>query len=231
VPNPALLSAGPLLPIYVSDTQLDPGGLEKLDTKIRHSIIVIPMMPFYDQTYQNPLGWYNPETIDRIIEYVMALYRVDHERFYITGLSEGGGGAWGYALNYPAKITAIIPISCGLSWPATDALKTKPTWIFQSYDDTVCPHQTCSDAAFDAVTGVQDVLDSYPHMNGDPSKPATDDLTISYSNSSGLSSWNPGTVYPTGRTTYTLYASGGHDAWTRTYANPDVWTWLYAQSN
>jgi predicted peptidase len=37
-------------------------------------------------------------------------------------------------------------------------------------------------------------------------------------------------VPPSGSITYTIYATGGHDAWTRTYANPDVWRWLYSQS-
>ncbi|HVI49445.1 MAG TPA: dienelactone hydrolase family protein [Chitinophaga sp.] len=32
-----------------------------------------------------------------------------------------------------------------------------------------------------------------------------------------------------GNVKYTEYPDGGHDAWTRTYANPDVYTWLLQQ--
>lgn len=229
-PNPMLLSAGPLRSLYVSDTQLDPSGLDRLDSRVRHSIIAYPMMPYYDGTYQDPLGWYNPETLNKIVEYIMACYRVDRKRLYVAGLSEGGGGSWGYAWKYPEKVAAVIPVSCGLSWQATDGLKAIPTWIFHSFDDTYVPHQSTSDAAFNALTGTADVMQTYPHINGDVTLPAAGDFTISYDTASGLGPWTPGTVYPTGIITYTLYASGGHDAWTRAYANDDVWKWLYTQS-
>jgi predicted peptidase len=32
-----------------------------------------------------------------------------------------------------------------------------------------------------------------------------------------------------GKPKYTEYSGVGHDAWTRTYANPEVWDWLFAQ--
>ena len=33
-----------------------------------------------------------------------------------------------------------------------------------------------------------------------------------------------------GRVRYTEYANAEHDSWTETYANPQVWDWLFAQS-
>jgi predicted peptidase len=82
------------------------------------------------------------------------------------------------------------------------------------------PHASGSDAAFRAVTGVSDVLQGYPGQ----------DATISYTRESGLGPWVPGFISPTGQVTYTLFASGGHDAWTRTYSNEAVWVWLFGQS-
>jgi predicted peptidase len=107
--------------------------------------------------------------------------------------------------------------------------KKIPTWIFHSFDDPYVLYTT-SNTSFDNLTGVSDVMKNYPHENGISSNPASGDYTISYSQSLGLGPWTPGTVYPTGIITYTLYSSGGHDAWTRTFSNCDVWKWLYNQS-
>lgn len=186
-------------------------------------------MPFYDPTYRNPLGYYNPDTLDSIVTYIITNFSIDSKHIYVCGSSEGGGGAWGYAWGHSARVAAVIPVSCGLSWPVTDGLKQMPTWIFHSFDDTFVPHQTTSDVDFDALTGT-DVMKSYPYTNRNISLAAATDLTISYSTAMGLGAWTPGTVYPTGVITYTMYASGGHDAWTRTYANKDVYNWLYSQS-
>ena len=220
-PNPALISSGPLAPLYLSDTALDPNGRERLDSRVRQSIVVTPRLPYYDPNYKDPLGYYNPDTLQTVVEYVVANYRVDPQRLYVTGLSEGGGGTWAYAWRHPEKVAAIVPISCSLSYPVVDALRSMPIWMLQSFDDPVVPHAQGSDAAFSAVTVVSHFMQQYP---GDG------DYTISYSPATGLGPWTPGTVYPTGLVTYTLYASGGHDAWTRTYANESVWIWLYAQS-
>jgi predicted peptidase len=219
-PSPALISSGPLAPLYVSDTQLDPSRRGLLDSRVRGAIVVAPRLPYYDSRYQDPLGYYDPDTLHGVVDYVMANYRVDAKRVYVTGLSEGGGGTWAYAWRHPEVVAAILPVSCGLSYPVNDGLRALPIWMIQSIDDPAVLHAQGSDAAFQAVTGVGDVLQGYPGQ----------DATISYSRVSGLGAWAPGIVSPTGQVTYTLFASGGHDAWTRTYSNEAVWAWLFAQS-
>jgi predicted peptidase len=222
-PNPALLSSGPLAPLYLSDSALDSDGRDRLDSHVRNSIVVTPRLPYYDHTYQDTLGFYDPDTIQTVVDYILANYRVDQKRLYVTGLSEGGGGTWGYAWRHSEKVAAIVPVSCGLApYPVVDGLKKMPIWMLQDFDDPVVPHALGSDAAFSAITGVSNFMQTYPNDGGD--------YTISYSADAGVGPWTPGTVPPTGLVTYTLYASGGHDAWTRTYANPDIWLWLYAQS-
>lgn len=225
-PTPALLGAGPLSPLYVSDTALDPAGRARMNANVRKSIVVYPLMPYYDSTYRDPVGYYNPESIDKIVEYLKTNYRVDKSRMYLTGSSEGGGGAWGYVWAYAEKVAAVIPVSCRLSWPANNGLKSTPTWIFHSFDDYFVAH---SDLDFDALTGAN-VMSSYPHLGGNVASSAAGDCSISYAPATGLGEWKSGTVYPTGLINYTLYSSGGHDAWTRTFSNDLVWDWLYAQA-
>jgi len=53
--------------------------------------------------------------VDAIIQYALSNYKVDANRIYLTGLSEGGGATWaypGYSLAFADKIAAILPV-CG----------------------------------------------------------------------------------------------------------------------
>ncbi|MBN1649249.1 MAG: hypothetical protein JW874_14525 [Spirochaetales bacterium] len=59
---------------------------------------------------------------------------------------------------------------------------------------------------------------------------ADGDCTVSWSES-GLGPWEPGVVYPSGVVSFTIYQSGEHDAWTRTYSNDTVWTGFTRRQN
>jgi hypothetical protein len=53
--------------------------------------------------------------IDGLIQYALSNYKVDANRVYLTGLSEGGEIAWaypGYSVAFANKIAAILPV-CG----------------------------------------------------------------------------------------------------------------------
>lgn len=225
-PNPPLLSAGPLAPLRKSDRELDPAGRGRLDPRVRRAVVVVPRLPYFDPGYHHPLGSYHPDTIQELIDWVSAHYRVDRSRIYLTGASDGGGGVWAFAAAHPETPAAVVPIACALRVPATPGLREVPIWMFHNFDDD---HEENSDPAFRAVTGARDFLRTYPHAGGDPGKPAAGDCTISFTPGAGLGPWRPGVVVPSGRVTYTVYAAPGHDAWTRTYANPEMWRWLFAQ--
>jgi predicted peptidase len=229
-PNPMLLGSGPLWPLRASDTALDPTGRDRLDPHVRRSIVITPRLPYYDPTYRDRLGYYHPDTLQRVIEYVEGSYRVDRTRLYVTGASEGGGGTWALAWRHPEEIAAAVPVSGALSYPMVDGLREVPIWIFHSFDDGAVPYTSGPNAAFAAVTGQSGFFAGYPHAAGDPRLPAASDYTIGYTPGVGLTPWTPGVVSPTARITYTLFATGGHDAWTRAYANPELWSWMFAQS-
>jgi poly(3-hydroxybutyrate) depolymerase/methionine-rich copper-binding protein CopC len=56
-----------------------------------------------------PVGY-----IDQVIEHVKANYNIDTDQIYLTGLSLGGGGVWGYAQDpvLGQKLRGIAPV-CG----------------------------------------------------------------------------------------------------------------------
>lgn len=64
-----------------------------------------------------PSTWPSPDMVDQVVNYVIANYRVDKNRIYLTGLSMGGGAAWDYASSSTAraaKLAAMLPV-CGYS--------------------------------------------------------------------------------------------------------------------
>lgn len=83
--------------------------------------------------------WPQPADVNAMIDYAVANYRVDETRIYVSGLSMGGGNAWDYAVAYPGRIAAVVPI-CGASWIAKDqmsnlAKSNLPVWAFHNNDD------------------------------------------------------------------------------------------------
>ncbi|WP_341836319.1 PKD domain-containing protein [Chitinophaga pollutisoli] len=59
-------------------------------------------------------GWANYQTVQKLIEEMKKLYRVDASRIYLTGLSAGGYGVLNYITTgkeYSDNIAAIVPVS------------------------------------------------------------------------------------------------------------------------
>ncbi len=84
-------------------------------------------------------GDWEPRVVHNVIEYLIATYRVNIERIYITGLSMGGRGCWFYEgdMEYDSYAAAIVPI-CGRGEAASlQNLVNTPIWAFHGADDTV----------------------------------------------------------------------------------------------
>lgn len=226
-PAPTLLRTGPLAPLRRTDFALDPAGRERLDPRVRRSLVVVPLLPHFDPAYDDPLGSYHPDTLHKVIEWVAARYPVDRTRIYLIGESDGGGGVWAFAARHPEEVAAAVPIACALRVPASEGMRHVPIWMFHDFHDD---HIENSDPAFQAVTGTAQVLRGYPHAGGDPDEPAAADHTIRWAPGAGLGRWEPGVIPPGTGIGYTLYATGGHDAWTRTYASEAMWRWMYSQA-
>ena len=84
-------------------------------------------------------AWPQPADVNSMIDYAVQHYRVDATRIYVSGLSMGGGATWDYAIAYPNRIAAVVPI-CGASWPSQEqcgnmAKANLPVWAFHNDDD------------------------------------------------------------------------------------------------
>ena len=92
------------------------------------------------------IKWPTPGDMDTLVNHLMATYKVDRSRIYVTGLSMGGGVTWNYASNSAAvcrKIAAIVPV-CGATTPstargATMAKHNLPVWATHNQTDPTVP--------------------------------------------------------------------------------------------
>ena len=89
---------------------------------------------------QCPKGqrWSN-EFLITLLDDIVARYRVDPNRIYLTGLSMGGNGTWNLAIEYPDKFAALAPV-CG--WGDSELvsrIKDIPIWVFHGELDTSVP--------------------------------------------------------------------------------------------
>ena len=96
--------------------------------------------PFILLSPQCPTGqWWDLAALDAWLDEVVRKYRVDADRIYLTGLSMGGYGTWGWAQRVPGRFAAIVPV-CGGGDPAQgEKLKGLPVWAFHGDKDTAVP--------------------------------------------------------------------------------------------
>lgn len=87
-------------------------------------------------------GWHNtdPDVIT-VLDIVLAKFKADANRVYLTGLSMGGFGTWFYAAKYPERFAAILPI---VGYPTVEQAEAVakagiPAWCFSGGRDLVVP--------------------------------------------------------------------------------------------
>jgi poly(3-hydroxybutyrate) depolymerase len=57
------------------------------------------------------LPWWRGAEVRRVLDHIVATYRVDPSRRYLTGISMGGRSAWWLAKNFSNEFAAIVPAS------------------------------------------------------------------------------------------------------------------------
>jgi predicted peptidase len=132
-------------------------------------IIVSPQCPL-EQTW-------NDETLLALLDHIVAKFKVDARRVYLTGLSMGGYGAWSLGMKHPERFAAIVPVCGGGS--AGDillanriklrALRTLAVWAFHgAKDDIVSPEESKVMVAALKKAGCKEVkLTVYPGTGHD----------------------------------------------------------------
>ncbi len=97
-----------------------------------------------------PGGWQNcQEDLIAILDGVLASYRTDPDRIYLTGLSYGGHGTWHMAATCPDRWAAIAPF-CGDANEAQMAVLAQrglPIWMFHGGRDLVVKSEWAYDLA------------------------------------------------------------------------------------
>ncbi len=100
-----------------------------------------PSFPFVVLAPQAPAGtlWTDAELLIALLADVIARYRIDPDRVYLTGHSMGGNGTWYLAYRYPEHFAAIAPMSGPANpWRAT-RLRALPVRVFHGEDDAIVP--------------------------------------------------------------------------------------------
>jgi predicted peptidase len=142
-------------------------------------IVVSPQAPTTPRR-----GW-DVETLNALLDEIIAHYAVDEDRVYLSGLSMGGYGAWAWATANPERFAAVAPI-CGGGQPrmAARRMRDLPVWAFHGAKDPTVPVQESEDmiAALTKAGAAEAKL--------------------------------------------TIYPEAGHDSWTVTYDNPELYAWL-----
>jgi predicted peptidase len=107
-------------------------------------IVVSPQLPL---VMGNWSGLIDPVNV--LVSQIQATYSVDPQRVYLTGLSMGGFGTWEFALRYPRRFAAIVPIAGGYRRQSNAIpenicdLKDLPVWVFHGAQDiNVVPSQS-----------------------------------------------------------------------------------------
>lgn len=88
------------------------------------------------------------ELVLAVLREVMRDYRVDPDRVFLTGMSNGAVGTYLIGLNHPDLFTALIPMAGALPGPLLallDNARTTPVYLIHGAKDQVIPAQYSQD--------------------------------------------------------------------------------------
>ena len=123
-------------------------------------IVVAPQCP-------SELEWWQVDSLNAMLDDVLAKYDVDPDRVYLTGLSMGGYAVWDWAVHNPERFAAVAPLS---GEPNTDlaeilAKAKLPIWAFHgAKDKEVWPHEDQKMVALIQQQGGDAKLTLYPDV-------------------------------------------------------------------
>jgi predicted esterase len=92
-------------------------------------IVLSPQRSYFDADIRR---------VDAFVDYAVRTYQVDPSRIYMGGFSAGGFISWEYAIQYPHKVAAIVPLAGGLLNKGMESIcnaKDVSVWAFHSKDD------------------------------------------------------------------------------------------------
>ena len=135
----------PLLVFLHGAGERGPADGSRLDDTARHGFFCYARegkeYPFLMVAPQCPGNNYwacYTESLNRFLDEILRLYRIDKTRIYLTGLSMGGTGTWMWGIADPERFAAIAPVcGTGVYWFG-EKLAGKPVWAFHGDRDDIC---------------------------------------------------------------------------------------------
>jgi predicted peptidase len=102
-------------------------------------VVVSPQYhPMDGDKTDNNWGGGNPEHLKKFIEHVIATYRVNTKRIYLTGMSHGGNGVYDYIASVDESVSHIAAAAPVAAWGASGGYaksKSIPIWVFVGEND------------------------------------------------------------------------------------------------
>jgi len=160
--------------------------------------------PFITVSPQCPIHSYWPlevEALNDLLNHITKQHPVDINRIYLTGLSMGAIGGWHLALLYPEKFAAFAPICGSLTIPEIRREEFELSGSFDEFYQKLSSIKSLPIWAF--------------HGDKDPIIPIKETKEIIQR----LKSIG-------GTPKFTIYKDAGHDVWTKTYNNPELYDWF-----
>jgi predicted peptidase len=156
-------------------------------------VVLMPQKPEQAMTWES-----QKDLVLAMIDRECAERKIDLDRIYLTGLSQGGAGTWAIAAAFPERFAAIAPV-CGFGETAGvgEKLANMPIWAFHGEKDDVIPFAQ-SVALVDTVKAARGKL------------PADGKAAA--------------TVVPEPK--LTLYPDAKHNSWDNAYRSEKLGAWL-----
>jgi len=144
--------------------------------------------------------WWQLSTLGTFVEELLERPDIDPDRVYLTGLSVGGYATWNLLAAYPDVFAAAVPI-CGGGQLGR---------VFPDFPNGF---------RLEALLEAKHVPVRAFHGELDPIFPPVEStMLVEALQAAG------------GDAEVTVYPGVEHDSWTETYANPELYTWMFAQS-
>jgi len=185
----------------LAQTRIGIGPALERQKNTLQAVVVLPQCP-------RDRWWSEPEMQARALKTLDQATREfngDAARQYLTGLSMGGYGSWGIAVNKPKRFAALAVICGGIRAPgragllpnpldvgdnpyraAAEKIRKVPTWIFHGGADPVVP-----------VTESRKMVEAFKSLG----------VTVRY----------------------TEYEGVNHNSWDKAYGEPEFFTWMLRQ--
>ena len=180
-----------------------------LGAYLRHHAAEFPALAVFPQVpAREEWSDQNNRVAVAALDATIAEFGADPARQYLTGMSMGGYGSWNIALDAPHRFAAIVPV-CGavLAPPAV-----RPSLFVKQVANEADPYATIAQRLRQTPIWIF-------HGAQDDVVPPGDDRRLHAAfQAAGARDVR-----------YTEYPDGNHNAWDATYADPAMWSWLFAQ--